>query len=91
MKNRRRRDVAFTQCSDDMKTSLTASIRIEPKAWERVRRIAARGRRPLSEVIGELLERATAEAEPAAPVQYQVPLLTSAFVSPHPDTLPPKT
>jgi len=58
MKKRRRRDVALTQCSDDMKTSLTASIRIEPKAWERVRGIAARGHRPLSEVIGELLERA---------------------------------
>ena len=82
--------MAFTQCSDDMKTSLTASIRIEPKACERVRRIAARGHRPLSEVIGELLERATAEAEPAARIPYQVPPLTSAFVSAHPDTLPPK-
>ena len=82
--------MAFTQCSDDMKTSLTASIRIEPKAWERVHRIAARGHRPLSEVIGELLERATAEAEPAAPVPYEVPPLTSAFVNAHPDTLPTK-
>jgi hypothetical protein len=73
-----------------MKTSLSATIRIESRAWERVRRIAAKGHRPLSEVIGELLERATAEPEPAAPIPYQVPPLTSAFVSPHPDTLPPK-
>ena len=75
-----------------MKTSLRASIRIDSEAWERVRNLAASRHRPLSEIIGQLLEEATAEqgTEAAGEAQYEAPPLTSAFVRPHPDTLPSK-
>src|SRR5207245_10966001 len=53
--------------SRSMKTTLQASISIEAAAWNRVRRLAARKQRPLPDVIGDLLDEASAEPEPDLP------------------------
>ena len=76
-----------------MKTTLQASISIEPAAWNRVRRLAARKHRPLPDVIGELLDEASAEPEPDVPKAdepYQAPPLVRVFLRRHPEIRPPE-
>lgn len=74
-----------------MKTTLQASISIEFVAWNRVRSMAARKNRPLPEVIGELLDEASAETEPDVPKideQYEAPPLLRLFLRRHPEVGP---
>lgn len=76
-----------------MKTTLQASISIDPAAWNRVRGLAARKNRPLPDVIGELLDAASAEPEADVPKideQYQPPALVRLFLSRHPEVRPPE-
>lgn len=76
-----------------MKTTLQASISIETAAWNRVRSLAARKQRPLPEVIGDLLDEASAEPEPEPDVPkidqpYQAPPLVRLFLLRHPEVEP---
>lgn len=74
-----------------VKTTLQASITIETAAWNRVRSLAARKHRPLPDVIGELLDEASAEPEPDAPKvdePYQPPPLLRVFLHRHPEVRP---
>jgi hypothetical protein len=74
-----------------MKTTLQASISIEAAAWNRVRSLAARKQRPLPEVIGDLLDEASAEREPEVPKidePYEAPPLTRLFLRRHPEVGP---
>ena len=76
-----------------MKTTLQASITIEPAAWNRVRMLAARKHQPLSDVIGELLDEASAEPEldvPKIDEPYEPPALTRLFLRKHPETNQPQ-
>ncbi len=76
-----------------MKTTLQASISIEPAAWNRVRRLAARKQRSLPDVIGELLDEASAEPEldvPKIDEPYEAPPLVRLFLRPHPEASPPQ-
>lgn len=76
-----------------MKTTLQASISIEAAAWNRVRSLAVRQNRPLPEVIGELLDEASAEPEPDVPKidePYQAPALLRVFLHRHPEVRPPE-
>lgn len=74
-----------------MKTTLQASISIEPAAWNRVRTLAARKHQPLPDVIGELLDEASAEPEldvPKIDEPYEAPPLLRLFLRRHPETQP---
>jgi len=76
-----------------MKTTLQASISIESAAWNRVRRLAARKQRPLPDVIGDLLDEASAEPEPDLPKvdePYEAPPLLRLFLRRHPEVRPPE-
>jgi hypothetical protein len=76
-----------------MKTTIQASISIETAAWDRVRRMAALEHRGLPDVIGELLDKASAEREPDVPKidePYQAPPLARLFVRRHPEVQPQK-
>ncbi len=76
-----------------MKTTLHASISIEAAAWKRVRRLAARKQRPLPDVIGDLLEEASAEPEldvPKVDEPYEAPPLLRLFLRRHPEVRPPQ-
>jgi len=76
-----------------MKTTLQASITIEAAAWNRVRSLAARKRRPLPDVIGDLLDEASAEPEPDVPKvdePYEAPQLLRLFLRRHPEVRPPE-
>jgi len=74
-----------------MKTTLQASISIESAAWNRVRSLAARKQRPLPEVIGDLLDKASAEPEldvPKIDEPYEAPPLARLFLRRHPEVGP---
>jgi macrodomain Ter protein organizer (MatP/YcbG family) len=74
-----------------MKTTLQASISIETAAWNRVRMLAARKHQPLPDVIGELLDEASAEPEPDVPKiddLYEPPALIRLFLRRHPESRP---
>ena len=74
-----------------MKTTLQASISIEAAAWNRVRRLAARKQRPLPDVIGDLLDEASAEPEvevPKVDEPYEAPPLLRLFLRRHPEVRP---
>jgi hypothetical protein len=75
-----------------MKTTIQASISIETAAWDRVRKMAALEHRGLPDVIGELLDQASAEPEPDLPKiePYQAPPLLRLFVRRHPEDQPQK-
>lgn len=76
-----------------MKTIIQASISIETAAWARVRKMAALEHRGLPEVIGELLDQASAEPEldvPKIDEPYQAPPLLRLFVRRHPEVQPAK-
>lgn len=76
-----------------MKTNIQATISIETSAWDRVRRLAALEHRGLPDVIGELLDQASAEPEPDVPKideHYQAPPLLRLFVRRHPEVQPQK-
>lgn len=76
-----------------MKTIIQASISIEKAAWDRVRKMAALEHRGLPEVIGELLDQASAEPEldvPKIDEPYQAPPLLRLFVRRHPEVQPAK-
>jgi hypothetical protein len=76
-----------------MKTIIQASISIETAAWARVRKLAALEHRGLPEVIGELLDQASAEPEldvPKIDEPYQAPPLLRLFVRRHPEVRPAK-
>jgi len=73
-----------------MKATLTAHINIDASAWKRIQAQASRERRPLPEVLGELLEIASEEPASAAPtpkLEYQPPPLTRLWLRRHPDTI----
>jgi hypothetical protein len=74
-----------------MKTTLQASISIEAAAWNRVRSLAARKQRPLPDVIGDLLDKASAEPEldvPKIDEAYEAPPLLRLFLRRHPEVRP---
>ena len=74
-----------------MKTTLQASISIEPAAWNRVGMLAARKRQPLPDVIGELLNEASAEPEldvPKIDELYEAPPLLRLFLNRNPESRP---
>ncbi len=76
-----------------MKTTLQASISIEAAAWNRVRTLASRKNRPLPDVIGELLDQASAEPEldvPKIDEPYEAPPLLRLFLRRHPEVRPPQ-
>jgi hypothetical protein len=76
-----------------VKTTLQASISIEPAAWSRVRSLAARKQRPLPDVIGDLLDEASAEPELDVPMvedPYEAPPLLRLFLRRHPEVRPPE-
>jgi len=76
-----------------MKTTLQASISIEAAAWNRVRTLASRKNRPLPDVIGELLDQASAEPEldvPKIDEPYEAPPLLRLFLRRHPEVGPPQ-
>jgi hypothetical protein len=76
-----------------MKTTLQASISIEAAAWNRVRSLAALKQRPLPDVIGELLDEASAEREPDVPKideVYEPPAFLRLFLRRHPEVRPPQ-
>jgi hypothetical protein len=76
-----------------LKTIIQASISIETAAWARVRKMAALEHRGLPEVIGELLDQASAEPEldvPKIDEPYQAPPLLRLFVRRHPEVQPQK-
>jgi hypothetical protein len=76
-----------------MKTTLQASISIEAAAWDRVRSLAALRQRPLPDVIGELLDEASAEPEPDVPKideEYEPPAFLRLFLRRHPEVRPPQ-
>ena len=76
-----------------MKTTIQASISIETAAWDRVRKKAALEHRGLPDVIGEMLDHASAEPEPDVPKvdePYQAPPLVRLFVRRHPEVQPQK-
>lgn len=73
-----------------MKTTLTARITIDESAWARVRRLAARQRRALPVVIGDLLAEASVEPVRDAPEAigaYKPPPLIRLWIRRHPDTV----
>lgn len=76
-----------------MKTELHTSISIELAAWNRVRSLAARMNRPLPDVIGELLDEASAEPErdvPKIDEPYEPPPLVRLFLRRHSEVRPPE-
>jgi len=76
-----------------VKTTLQASISIEAAAWNRVRTLASRKNRPLPDVIGELLDQASAEPEldvPKIDEPYEPPPLLRLFLRRHPEVRPPQ-
>jgi hypothetical protein len=76
-----------------VKTTLHASISIEAAAWNRVRTLASRKNRPLPDVIGELLDQASAEPEldvPKIDEPYEAPPLLRLFLRRHPEVRPPQ-
>lgn len=73
-----------------MKTTITAQISIDSIAWRRVRKRAAQQGRSLPEVLGQLLEQASAEPAPQVSkveAPYQPPALLRLWLRRHPDTV----
>ena len=72
-----------------MKATLTAHIKIDVSAWERVQDLALKDGRPLPEVLGDLLQRASEEPGSETPKAepYELPPLTRLWVQRHPDTI----
>jgi len=73
-----------------VKTTLTARITIDESAWRRVCRLAARQRRPVPVVIGELLDEASLEPVPDVPEArgaYTPHPLLRLWIRQHPDTV----
>jgi len=76
-----------------VKTSITAQISIDDIAWRRVRKLAAQRGRSLPEVLGELLDQASAEPAPQPPKvenPYEPPALLRLWLRRHPDTVDPR-
>lgn len=74
-----------------VKTTLTARITIDESAWRRVCSLAARQRRLLPVVIGELLDEASLEPVPDVPDAsraYTPHPLLRLWIRRHPDTMP---
>jgi hypothetical protein len=73
-----------------VKTTITAQISIETAAWRRVIQFAAQQGRSLPEVLGELLDQASAESVPQSPkvkAPYEPPALVRLWLRKHPDTV----
>ena len=73
-----------------VKTTITAQISIDDVAWRRVRKLAAQQGRPLPEVLGRLLDQASAEPAPQRPkveAPYEPPALLRLWLRRHPDTV----
>jgi hypothetical protein len=73
-----------------VKTTITAQISIDDVAWRRVRKLAAQQSRPLPEVLGQLLDQASAEPAPQRPkveAPYEPPALLRLWLRRHPDTV----
>ena len=72
-----------------MKTTITAHISIDRIAWRRVQDLAARQGRALPEVLGELLDEASAEPSNQAlkGEPYEPPSLLRLWLRRHPDTV----
>jgi hypothetical protein len=73
-----------------VKTTITAQISIESAAWRRVIELAVQQGRSLPEVLGELLDQASAESASQSPkvkVAYEPPALLRLWLRKHPDTL----
>jgi len=73
-----------------VKTTITAYISIARIAWRRVQDLAARQGRALPEVLGELLDEASAEGPnqtAKAEMPYEPPSLLRLWLRRHPDTV----
>jgi hypothetical protein len=73
-----------------VKTTITAQISIDDIAWRRIRKRAAQQGRALPEVLGELLDEASADSQPQRPkaeTPYQPPALLRLWLRRHPDTV----
>ena len=73
-----------------MKTTITAQISIDTAAWRRVIKLAAQQGRSLPEVLGELLDQASAESAPHSPkveAPYEPPALLRLWLRKHPDAV----
>lgn len=73
-----------------MKTTITAHISIDRTAWRRVQDLATRQGRALPEVLGELLDEASAESPNQnlkSEVPYEPPSLLRLWLRSHPDTV----
>ena len=73
-----------------VKTTITAQISIDSTAWRRVIELAAQQGRSLPEVLGELLDQASAEPAPQSPkdhAPYEPPALLRLWLRRHPDTV----
>lgn len=71
------------------KTNITALISIDRIAWRRVQDLAARQGRPLPDVLGQLLDEASAEPSNLTPKDdpYEPPSLLRLWLRRHPDTV----
>jgi len=84
------RDYSWATAQGPVKTMITAQISIESAAWRRVIELAAQQGRSLPEVLGELLDQASAEPTPQAPkvdTAYEPPALLRLWLRKHPDTV----
>jgi hypothetical protein len=73
-----------------VKTNITARISIDRIVWRRVQELAARQGRALPEVLGELLDEASAEPSnqpPKAESPYEPPALLRLWLRRHPDSV----
>jgi macrodomain Ter protein organizer (MatP/YcbG family) len=73
-----------------VKTTITARISIDNTAWRRVRTLAARQGRSLPEVLGQLLDQASAETSqelPKVDAPYEPPALLRLWLRRHPDSV----
>jgi macrodomain Ter protein organizer (MatP/YcbG family) len=66
-----------------VKTTITARISIDRTAWRRVQDLAARQAQALPDVLGQLLDEASAEKE----LPYEPPSLLRLWLRRHPDTV----
>ena len=72
-----------------MKTTITAHISIDRIAWRRVQDLAVRQGRALPEVLGELLDEASADPSTHTPKAelYEPPSLLRLWLRRHPDSV----
>jgi hypothetical protein len=73
-----------------VKTNITARISIDRIAWRRVQDLAARQGRALPDVLGQLLDEASAEPSNPTPkkeLPYEPPSLLRLWLRRHPDTV----